>query len=91
MVRSMSSPALSLSFTTASFLLGLISILIGRRVHYLDHLPVFNAIAATMLALVVVGLAAPVVPLWRSRGRGASLWIAAALALVVVATYLLDD
>ena len=81
----------SLALTTCSLLLGLVNIQLGRRLNYLEHLPIFNSMAAAMLALVVAGLVVACVPLVRARGRSASLWLAAALAIVVLGSLLLDD
>jgi cytochrome bd-type quinol oxidase subunit 2 len=90
MTRSVSATRRSLMLTTGSFLLGLISIALGRRVNYLDHLPVFNVLAAAMLVLVVVAVVVAFAALVRSRGRGASLWLAATMGTAVLGIYLLD-
>jgi cytochrome bd-type quinol oxidase subunit 2 len=81
----------SLGFTAASALLALVSIQLGRRLGLAEHLPLFNALAATMLGLVAVGLAVGVVALIRARGKSASLWFVSAFAVAVLGTYLLDD
>lgn len=91
MTRSVSATRRSLMFTTGSFLLGLVSIGLGRRVNYLEYLPVFNMIAFAMLALVVTAVTVALVALIRNRGRGASLWIAATMGTVVLGMYLLED
>ena len=91
MTRSISATRRSLMLTTGSFLLGLVSIALGRRVNYLDHLPVFNMIALVMLALVVAAVTVACVALVRNRGRGASLWIAATMGSVILGMYLLDN
>ena len=82
---------LSLALTTGSLLLGLANIGLGRRVNYLDHLTLFNLLALTMLVLAASAVVVATVPLVRSRGRGASLWMAAILACGLIGTYLLDD
>ena len=82
---------LSLALTTGSLLLGLANIGLGRRVNYLNHLTLFNSLALTMLALAAGALVVATVPLVRSRGRGASLWMAAMLACGLIGTYLLSD
>ena len=86
-----SSARVSLAFTSMSFLLGATNILVGRRVDYLEYLPLFNAMAVTMLGLVLVGLIAAIVALAKARGRGASPWLSATFASLVLATYLLDQ
>lgn len=58
--------------------------------NYLDHLPAFNAMALGMLVLCLGGLAVGVVGTWRSRGRAATLWLANALAALLLVTYLFD-
>ena len=81
----------SLCFTTASVFLASVSIQLGRRLGLDQNLALFNALAATMLGLAGVGLAIGVVALIRARGKGVSLWLVSALAVAVIASYLLDD
>lgn len=81
---------LSLALTTGSLLLGLANIGLGRRVNYLDYLPLFNSLALTILALAAAAVVVAAVPLVRSRGRGGSLWMAAILACGLIGAYLLD-
>lgn len=82
---------ISLMLTASSFLLALVSIQLGRRLNHLEHLPMFNLLAAAMLVLVIAGLVVAFVPLVKTRGRGASLWLAAAVAIVVLGAFLLED
>jgi len=91
MILRMSPAKVSLLFTASSVLLAVISIQLGRRLNYLEHLPMFNVFAATMLGLVGVGLVAAIVPLFRARWRSPSLWLTAALAALVLSSYLLDE
>ena len=82
---------ISLLLTTTSILLAFAAIQLGHRLNYLEHLPMFNAMAAGMLALVVAGLVFAAVTLVRARGMGGSLWFAASLATVVLGMLLLVD
>lgn len=91
MIRKLSPRNASLVLTASSFLLGLLSIGLARRLNYIEHLPVFNSLAAAMLVLVGAALVVAVVHLVRKRGRSGSLWGAAALAAAILASYLLDD
>ena len=81
----------SLLLTSSSLLPGMVSIQMARRLDYLEHMATFNAIAAAMLGLVGLGLIVSVVALLRARGRATELWLAAALAIAVVSSYLLDE
>ena len=81
----------SLMLTTGSVALGIVSIQLGRRVDYLQHLGTFNSIAAAMLGLVALGLIVAIAALVRARGRGIGLWVAVALATTVASSYLLDE
>ena len=56
MISKFSPRNVSLLLTGSSFLLGLVSIQLGRRLNYLEHLPVFNTLAAVMLVLVAAAL-----------------------------------
>lgn len=85
-----STPNLSLMLSTTSLLLAVVSIQLGRRLSYLDHLATFNVMAMTMLALVAAGFALAIVPLVRARGRSVPLWLATALSTVVLGMFLLD-
>jgi hypothetical protein len=77
--------------TATSFVLAMVSIQLGRKLNYLDHLPVFNSLALVMLALVLSALVVAVVQLVKARERSASPWVAVTLALFVLSSYLLDD
>ncbi len=88
--RSGSLLRVSLLLSAGSLFLALVNILLGRRVHYYDDLAAFNAMAAVMLALGVAALVIGLVGTWKARGRSAPLWMADALALLVVGFYLLD-
>ena len=90
MTRTFSDSRVSLLLSAGSLLLALVSITIGRRVNYLDHLTLFNLMAAAMLALGVAALAAGVVGTWKSRGRSAAMWLAIAIAILILLQYLLD-
>lgn len=81
----------SLLLSAGSLLLAFVSIAAGRRVNYLDHLGAFNAMAAAMLALGAAALVVGAVGTWKSRGRSASLWLADALAVLVVSSYVFDS
>ena len=91
MILRMSSLRTSVSCTAAALILAVGSMLLGKRVNYLDHLLAFNLLAASMLVLVVIGLVTAVVSLARSRGRSGPPWIAAVVAVVVLAGFLLDE
>ena len=91
MVVKTSARKVSLVLTTGSLLLALVNILLGRRLNYLEHLPMFNTLAAGMLALVAAALVVAGVPLVKARRRSASLWLVAVLAGFVFGLYLLDD
>jgi hypothetical protein len=80
----------SIVCTTASVLLGLVSIQLAKRMDFLDHLRMFNLLAAAMLGLVIVGLATAIIPLSKARGRSASLWLAVVFAVSVLGLLLLD-
>jgi hypothetical protein len=85
------SPAIvSLLFSAGSLLLATTSVVIGRQVNYLDHLALFNAMAAGMLSLSVAGLVAGLVGTWKARGRNALLWSANVVAAMVTALYLFN-
>ena len=78
----------SLLPSTGSLLVALVSVILGRRVSYLDHLAAFNSMA--MLALGVAALVVGLVETWKSRGRSASAWLADLLAVVVVGLYVFN-
>ena len=80
----------SLALSAGSLLLATTSVLLGRRVNYLNYLPVFNAMAVGMLALCVGALAVGVVGTWKSRGRSPELWLADALSILVLGLFLFD-
>jgi hypothetical protein len=80
----------SFASTGGSLLLALSSVLLGRMVYYLDHLLVFNVMAALMLLLAIVGLGAGVAAAWHARGRGALGWVASLTALALIGVYLAD-
>jgi hypothetical protein len=73
-----------------AFLVAGTSLFLGARVNYLDHLSVFNALAATMLTLGVVGLACSVVGLWKARLRSMPFSITATLSLLFLIRIMLD-
>lgn len=81
----------SLMLTTSSLLLAVVSIQLARRMNYIEHLSLFNGLAAGMLALVTAAVPVACVPLVKARGRNTSLWLAAALAVALLGSYLLDD
>ena len=81
----------SLALSACSLLLALVSIQLGRRLRYLDHLPMFNAMAAVILALVGAGFVAAFASLVKTRAQSSSSWLAAAFALVILGLYLFDD
>ena len=85
------SPRVSLVLTTCSLLLALINIQLGRRLNYLEHLLMFNTLAAGMLAFAAAALVVAGVALAKARGRGVSLWLPTVLAIVVLGSYLLED
>jgi hypothetical protein len=91
MIQRLLPQTLSLSLTTCSFLLAIVSIQLGRRINYLDHLLLFNGLAITMLALVTVAIGVTFTALVRNRGRGFSLWLATGLAFMLLGSYLLDE
>ncbi len=91
MIWKVSARKASLLFTVASVCVALVSIQLGRRMNYLEHLPLFNALAVTMLGLVGVGFLVALVSLIKARGRNVSLWWVAVLAIVVLGSYLLDE
>ena len=90
-MKSVSLRKISLMLTTCSFLLALVSIQLGRRLSTSEHMPMFNSMAAVMLALVCAGLIAAVMSLVKSRAKSVSSWLAAGLALLLLASYLFDD
>jgi len=90
MVRKPSLLSASVALSAGSLLLATTSVLVGRRVNYLDYLPAFNVMAAGMLALCLGALAVGVVGTWRSRGRSPGLWLADTLAVLVLGLFLLD-
>lgn len=90
MIRKWSAPGVSLMLTAGSFLLALVSIGLGRRLNYVEHLPVFNSLALAMLVLVSAALVVACVALVSKRGRSVSLWAAATMAAVILGGYLLD-
>lgn len=91
MSQRLSSQTLSLSLTTCSFLLALISVQLGRRLYYLEHLPIFNVLAIAMLAFVTAAIVIAFTALLRNRGRGFSLWCTTGLAFMLLGSYLLDE
>ena len=90
MTRTLSPSNASFLFSAGSLVVALVSTTLGRRVNYLDYLTLFNVMAATMLALGVLGLAAGAIAAWKSRGRGATTWLAVGIATLIVAMFLLD-
>lgn len=90
MTRTLSHSRASLLLSAGSLLLGLVSITTGRRVNYLDHLALFNSMAAAMLALGAAALVAGALGAWKSRGRSATAWLASAIAVLILSLYLLD-
>jgi len=80
----------SLLLSAGSLLLACTSTILGQRVNYLDYLPAFNAMAATMLALCIAALAAAVVGTWKSRGRSTTLWLADLIAVLILAMYVFN-
>ena len=82
---------LSLLFNVGSLFLMHVSVALGRRVYYLDHLPLFNAMAAGILALSAAALATGLAGTWKVRGRSAWLWFADGVALLVLAEILFDS
>ena len=90
MTRTLAHSGASLLLSAGSLLVALVSTLLGRRVNYLDHLPLFNSMAATMLALGVAALAAGVAGTWKSRGRDATPWLADAIAVLVLGLYVFN-
>ncbi len=91
-MRSQSALAfVSLLSSAASLLLAATSIVIGRQVDYLDHLPLFNAMAAGMLALVLAALLSGLAGTWKARGRGAWLWSANVVAVFATAFLLFNS
>ncbi len=82
--------SISLALTSASLSLAWISMWMGRRVNYLERLPLFNTLAAVMLSLAGAGLVIACLAIARGRGS-ASLWVAAVLAASLIALLLVDD
>ena len=87
MSQGLSPLSTSLLLSCGSLLLAASSMALARRVNYVDHLPAFNAMAAAMLALCAAALIAGVVGTWKSRGRSLSLWLADAVALLVLGMF----
>ncbi len=81
----------SMMLSACSFLLALVSIQLGRRLNYIEHLPMFNSMAAVILALVCAGFVAALGALVKTQAKSPSSWLAVALALVILASYLFDD
>jgi hypothetical protein len=71
----------SLLLTAASILLAVVSVALASRVNYLDHLPLFNSLAAAMLVLVGAAILAAAVGVRRARLRTFNGWGAFAVAL----------
>ena len=90
-MKSLSLRKVSLTLTTCSFLLALVSIQLGRRLSTTENMSMFNSMAAIMLALVCAGFVAAVMSLMKSRAKSVSSWLAAGLALLLLASYLFDD
>jgi hypothetical protein len=90
MTRTFPPSSASLLLSAGSLLLGLVSMTLGRRVNYLDYLTLFNSMAAAMLALGAAALAAGVIGTWKSRGRSGVMWLASAIAVLILCLYLLD-
>lgn len=77
----------SLLLSSGSLLLAATSMVLARRVNYVDHLSAFNAMAAAMLVLCAAALTAGLVGTWKSRGRSLPLWLADAVALLVLGMF----
>ena len=75
---------LSLLFSVGSLLFILLNVWLGQRVYYLDHLALFNATVAVVLALIAAALGVGLAGLWKARGRSGWLWFASAVPLVLV-------
>ena len=90
-MKSFSLRQVSLMLTTCSFLLALGSIQLGRRLSTTENMSMFNSMAAVILALVCAGFVAAVMSLVKSRAKSVSSWLAAGLALLLLASYLFDD
>lgn len=80
----------SLLLSAGSLFLALVSILLGRRVDYYDHLSAFNLMAAAMLSLGVAAFVVGLVGTWKARGRSVAFLAADVLALFVVGLYVFD-
>ena len=80
----------SLLLSASSLLLACTSIVLGGRVNYLDYLPAFNAMAATMLALCIAALTAAVVGMWKSRGRSITFWLAVVIAVLILGMFVFN-
>ena len=78
-----------LSFS--SLVLALTSILLGTRVHYLDYLSFFNALALAILVSAAGGLLLSIGGAVTSRGRSLSSWMSLGLALLVLTAVLFDS
>lgn len=71
----------SLLLTAASIVVAVVSVALASRVNYLDHLPLFNSMAAAMLALVGAAVMAAAVGVGRARWGTVHGWGAVAVAL----------
>jgi hypothetical protein len=80
----------SLLLTATSILVAVVSAALASRVSYLDHLPLFNSMAAVMLALVGAAIVAAAVGVRRARWGRADGWGAFAVALAWAALLLLN-
>ena len=90
MTRTLSHLTLSLLLCALSLLLAVGNTLLGQRVNYLDYLTFFNVMAVSMLALSVAALATGALGTWKARGRSPALWLANAIALLLLGAFLFD-
>lgn len=66
------------------------SMILATRLRLVDHLPLFNALAAAMLAFGIAGLACSVAGAWRARFRRAPIAITGCLSLMFLIRLMLD-